>query len=390
MIPTYDDFTSQVGRGPKINRVSEALGAYWADKRNRTLEDEVGALKMLIDVGKTWIKSKDTKSEYNKNFLGQRTGNINQKLVNRRRRVAHVVEGATKELMMLLRANGLLTTDMRGEMSFDLRKFRQKAKLKLERYGTKSLAKGYQQERETWVQSGKTTAISGTLVHGFTGPDNEMGFRHNELGRARQQGILTRKIERSYDRINQSGGSSQDWRIFSQLQQVIGDPRVLYLKKSQRYKHMVFIEGGDLMAADGTPVDTTGAGNGHVWVMDQYGNLYVHPQSLGLDHEIQQVNHSTMNSGREVICAGMIHVTAGKATGISNASGHYKPTKQNLVEAVTILAEEGLDMTSLEVVSVRFPGPVPRTCYWDVYDPAAFVTSRGGAQPVREEVGPEP
>jgi hypothetical protein len=129
-------------------------------------------------------------------------------------------------------------------------------------------------------------------------------------------------------------------------------------------------------------------GNGYVWVMDQYGNMYVYPHNLGEDYDIMQVNHSTMNSGREVICAGMIAATAGRVTQIDNASGHYKPTKEHLIEAVTILYQEGMDMSQLEVKSLRFPGPGPGLCYWDFYTPDEFLRNKKTSVPIREEIGP--
>jgi hypothetical protein len=124
--------------------------------------------------------------------------------------------------------------------------------------------------------------------------------------------------------------------------------------------------------------------------MDQYGNMFIHTQDIGMNYHIRQVNHSTINSGREIICAGIIQLTAGQVTYITNTSGHYKPTKEHMVSAMSILAEEGLDLSGADVVTVRFPGPGPGLCYWEFYDPAEFIDSGGRCQPRKSEPGPEP
>lgn len=164
---------------------------------------------------------KDTKSDFKKNFLGQYTGNINTKFVNRRNEIASLGEEATKEIMTLLRNNGLLHTDNRGQLSFDIRKFRQKGKVRLQRYETKSLSHGYEQERGSWLLSGKTGAISGTVIHGYSS-ENQIGMFESTIGRAKKRGqVVTKRQEQSWQNIKQHGGTSQDWKIFGELGQAI-------------------------------------------------------------------------------------------------------------------------------------------------------------------------
>jgi len=45
MIPTCDEFRTNVGKGPNLNKVTLALENYWTDKGNRTLDQQVAALK---------------------------------------------------------------------------------------------------------------------------------------------------------------------------------------------------------------------------------------------------------------------------------------------------------------------------------------------------------
>ena len=62
MIPTCDEFRTNVGKGPNLNKVTLALENYWTDKGNRTLDQQAAALKLLIDACKAWIKLKVRRS----------------------------------------------------------------------------------------------------------------------------------------------------------------------------------------------------------------------------------------------------------------------------------------------------------------------------------------
>lgn len=57
MILTYDEFTTKVGKGPNLNKVATALKIYWADKGNRTLDEQIVALNLLVDACNAWIKN---------------------------------------------------------------------------------------------------------------------------------------------------------------------------------------------------------------------------------------------------------------------------------------------------------------------------------------------
>lgn len=49
--------------------------------------------------------------------------------------------------------------------------------------------------------------------------------------------------------------------------------------------------------------------------------------------------HSSFLSGKPGLCFGMIKVDNGEITYIDNRSGHYKPTKKNLINAVDKLCD---------------------------------------------------
>ncbi len=55
-------------------------------------------------------------------------------------------------------------------------------------------------------------------------------------------------------------------------------------------------------------------------------------------------NHSSMLSGAPVICAGEFTVRNGRLEMLDNNSGHYKPGLDNLVDAVKILGQQGIDL----------------------------------------------
>jgi hypothetical protein len=98
-----------------------------------------------------------------------------------------------------------------------------------------------------------------------------------------------------------------------------------------------------------------------MYAMDKYGNLMTMPSNLFVPHQGRtltndaspaQCNHSSLNAGSDVICAGMITFNAGYITMIDNNSGHYKPTPKQLRNAVRSLVEADnadLSQTSIEV-----------------------------------------
>jgi hypothetical protein len=197
----------------------------------------------------------------------------------------------------------------------------------------RGLQGAYGHERTLYEQSGKTSAPSGTTVHQWVNHSTDLGVDLN--GKSFDQltpqefELLAKGVFAKFDF---EGGYS-------------GEPvEVCFLKKNDRIKKLVVIqegffyegpnklvEHGDLQAA---------------YVIDHYGNLYV-----GLQHvierdlpAIQRFNHSTFNAGKDVICAGMIKILGGKLKYVDNMSGHYKPTKTNLINALEVLKSAGVDL----------------------------------------------
>jgi len=65
-----------------------------------------------------------------------------------------------------------------------------------------------------------------------------------------------------------------------------------------------------------------------------------------------QHNHSSLNAGADVICAGEIEFQNGMITYISNESGHYKPKPrqlQNCVNSLNVADEADLSRCEVNV-----------------------------------------
>lgn len=115
--------------------------------------------------------------------------------------------------------------------------------------------------------------------------------------------------------------------------------RAAFLRKDARYDYMVFIDAGLPVDKNDNPYTTLDTvwnrAAMFLWVMDGYANLFIYDQeSIGNRTGIVQVNHSSMTAGKEVICAGMIIVDPGRVLDITNTSGHYKPSKAALAQAL--------------------------------------------------------
>ena len=108
-----------------------------------------------------------------------------------------------------------------------------------------------------------------------------------------------------------------------------------------------------------------------MYAMDKYGNLFA--SEAETRKQLAQAgfaafNHSTFNAGKEVICAGMITIVRGKLCWINNDSGHYKPTHENLRQALLMLMSDGANMDNV-VVGARNP----KTKLMEAYQLATFM-----------------
>lgn len=133
-------------------------------------------------------------------------------------------------------------------------------------------------------------------------------------------------------------------------------PFVHYMRKSERLNKMLVVSNGFLMHK-GAKFDSGIQTN--IYVMDTYGNLFFQNAQMSgrmVGFEASQFNHSSINAGNEVICAGVIVVEAGVLKSISNESGHYAPSHMNLKECLDMLVSDGLDISST-MVSILTAAP---------------------------------
>lgn len=67
--------------------------------------------------------------------------------------------------------------------------------------------------------------------------------------------------------------------------------------------------------------------------------------------------HSYLNGGRRVICAGEVAIADGQIIAINRRSGHYKPSPENLNAAIKILQNKGFIRTSFINMNFSEIGP---------------------------------
>jgi hypothetical protein len=115
---------------------------------------------------------------------------------------------------------------------------------------------------------------------------------------------------------------------------------VAYLDKSGRKSYRVFFKAGTAYTRNGEAetelstqqMSTVFSGKGFgIWVMSKKGKLYVGNHVKGMVH------HSSFLAGAEVMCGGEMWARNGKIQFLSAKSGHYRPRKENMNWALSVL-----------------------------------------------------
>ncbi|MBF0312682.1 MAG: hypothetical protein HQK52_04660 [Oligoflexia bacterium] len=91
--------------------------------------------------------------------------------------------------------------------------------------------------------------------------------------------------------------------------------------------------------SSGTHIAGSKYGQNALYAIDENGELYVSTYS-----RVGSFHHSSILGGKPVLSAGMITIVQGKIVKITNESGHYKPTNDQLVAAVRALRAKGYDI----------------------------------------------
>jgi len=199
-----------------------------------------------------------------------------------------------------------------------------------------ALRPGYASERTHYLATQKAAhPISGSYMHEVT--EDPAALAHL-AGKSFAQ--LTHLDYLALDRVFQGNVGDGSGIVFQVKR------NVYFMKKQERMKHLLIIDNGEFWEAFDKKYTTGGA---RAYVMDEYGNLYSTEAIIGKGTG-SNFNHSTFNAGKDVICAGLIEVQAGRLQYIDNKSGHYKPSRQNLHNLITILNRLGVNLFGAKVV----------------------------------------
>ncbi len=125
------------------------------------------------------------------------------------------------------------------------------------------------------------------------------------------------------------------------MEDIYSDEKILYLTPTGLKKHQVFFVQSTLYNVDNKPYQSTAvfkesSGDGDMIVMDNLGNLFIHPKIRGLIH------HSSFFSGSPLSFAGICYVEGGSIKNLLTYSGHYTPGEQEKKNWSTMLSVDAL------------------------------------------------
>lgn len=330
-IPTLEAFRKatknrkllQRARGSNISRVDSALKAYWQEP-NAFAHRRVRLLAGIVSACSRWLKLKND--------------NRDAELVNRRRQhIAALAQAALDHILLHVDQDPRL----QAMVQFDRRKINA---LKRPRGPAVPLRGVYGHERSLYLKSGKSSAPSATLFHGYLQGAKAYYDDRNMLQFATNPEQYTRVfsfMERSFEDLTEG-----DFRKLEAISRDVGRSfEVQYLKKEGRMKYWAAANPKGLLVYQvSKALVHAPQSDKFTWAMDMYGNLF-----LARGEQRKQFNHSSYNAGKDVLAAGGIQVQHGLITFIDNSSGHYKPSKDNLVAALRILQEDGVRLSDARV-----------------------------------------
>jgi hypothetical protein len=232
-------------------------------------------------------------------------------------------------------------------------------------YNVRGLQGGYGHERTTYVNSNKTVALSGSTVSSLIHNAPVIGINPVPQFNNMTTNEFTQLVN------NYAPGMALPTEVH-------------FFTKQDRIGRLAVVLNHLLYTGPNLLLDTNG--NDWAWVMDGYGNLYttdhhVEEDSLG-QHE--RFNHSTLNAGKDVVCAGILQADQGYLTYLDNASGHYKPQRANVVEALQIIKDSGYRF-STRACRVRVMEVVAGNLQWSIFNNARTLINNPNANP--DQVG---
>lgn len=124
---------------------------------------------------------------------------------------------------------------------------------------------------------------------------------------------------------------------------------VRYLDRAGRKQYRLTFSGGVAKLND-APFDTrnmrtvfSGPGSA-IWIQSPKDHFYAGNHATG------QFHHSSFLSGGAVKCGGEMQASQGVITRISAKSGHYQPSRIHFANAIRMLGQMGVNLTTLTVV----------------------------------------
>lgn len=329
-MPSWDQFKAatdnkslfQRARGSNIAHIDLALQNWYAEASRAGARRKVELLSALLSACSKWLKLK----------MGPTTETLRLK-----RRVAiHALAEAALDELQALAAPA-------DRVAFDRRKFAVLSGARRVQPGMhplRALSRGYAHERSLYLKGGKQEALSGTKVH------NHLSYATEGIAPFDNVAFANKE----FDQLTET-----EFRHMAQLaRQANMKYQVEFTRKAGRTAYWA-IPGpqGRFFDVNDKPINAPEAG-GWIWAMDEYGNLFLRSGREAEGREIL-LNHSSFNAGKPVICAGSIVVEDGLLRKIDNSSGHYKPTRSDLLAALQCLLDDGADLGKASAWVFEYP-----------------------------------
>jgi hypothetical protein len=201
-----------------------------------------------------------------------------------------------------------------------------------------TLARGYVNERTAYIQSGKMRSLAGSLIDEIVDAPNAKLRTQDKLSSKAASAVTKKFGGREFESL-----SVKDWQKIDKIAEELDGHRLetRYMTRRERFNYMLESDGaGGLRYLMGGRSAATPGNSSWPYAMDEWGNIYTADDQTETNG-YAMFNHSSFTAGDLIVCAGFLQIdAAGKLKFIDNASGHYKPTRDQLAAVVTILRDE--------------------------------------------------
>jgi hypothetical protein len=165
---------------------------------------------------------------------------------------------------------------------------------------------------------------------------------------------------------------------------------VKYVTPENRWRYQILFDGQGKMYKRASSASTAvsddalidSRGQGWIFIVDKDDNCYT---SFGETPENgQKFHHSSIMSGGSVVLAGAVRIDRGVLKEVDNASGHYKPKKEHLLNGLAVLQKNhvplaGVQLTYFAGMKVVDGGELPM---FEIYlDADKFFKAKGLSKP---------